>query len=65
MRRTSALEANASMAKLYDRISKLARKLDEHKITREEALRELEEIAADDTLWLGFMVLMMKKGVKT
>jgi hypothetical protein len=60
----SSLEVNASMAKLYGRVHKLAEKLDKHEITREEAMRELEEIAGNDSLWLGFMVLLMKKGVR-
>jgi uncharacterized membrane protein YjjP (DUF1212 family) len=58
----STIEANASMAKLYKRINELARKIDNKEISREEAIKELEAIASDDSLWLGFILLMARKG---
>jgi uncharacterized membrane protein YjjP (DUF1212 family) len=61
----SMMEANASMAKLYKRINELARKIDRKEISREEAIKELEAIAADDSLWLGFTLFMMRKGCET
>jgi uncharacterized membrane protein YjjP (DUF1212 family) len=58
----STMEANASMTKLYKRINELARKIDNREISREEAIKELEKIANDDSLWVGFILLMARKG---
>jgi hypothetical protein len=49
-RRITSIEANASKAKLYREIKKVARLLREGR--RKEAWRLLEKIAENDELWL-------------
>jgi hypothetical protein len=48
------------MAKLYKRIKRLAEKIDRGEISREQAIRELQRIAADDSLWVGFELILEK-----
>jgi 3-deoxy-D-arabino-heptulosonate 7-phosphate (DAHP) synthase class II len=60
----SSFIINASMAKLYKRIKRLAEKIDRGEISHAQALKEMEEIARDDDLWIGFELLLLRREEK-